>query len=218
MSSGVPIGQGIAGAELQRRVREAQGVALAQTLRLTAVDLVGHRHQILLHGGAEFLHIRLGVAVAAHTVVAESGVALVAHLLTHGIAQVYQLVVQLIQLRRVLHGPLVVGLPRRQTAGVVGVALEGRQLGQGVGLALKGDLGGGQQLLVLLGQVVLLLHFRNDLRLKALPGDLGVQEHQVAVLLGKSLRNLESSMAAFHACSYSSSSGPKVFQNFSSPS
>ena len=102
----------------------------------------------------------------------------------------YQLVVQLIQLRRVLHGPLVVGLPRRQTAGVVGVALEGRQLGQGVGLALKGDLGGGQQLLVLLGQVVLLLHLRNDLRLKALPGDLGVQEHQVAVLLGKVLAEL----------------------------
>ena len=99
----------------------------------------------------------------------------------------HQLVVQLIQLRRVLHGPLGIGLPRRQTAGVVGVALEGRQLGQGVGLALKGDLGGGQQLLVLLGQVVLLLHLRDDLRLKALPGDLGVQEHQVAVLRGKVL-------------------------------
>ena len=98
-----------------------------------------------------------------------------------------QLVVQLIQLRRVLHGPLVVGLPRRQAAGVVGVALQRRQLGQGVGLALKGDLGGGQQLLVLLHQIVLLLHLRDDLRREALAGDLGVQEHQVAVLRGKVL-------------------------------
>ena len=97
----------------------------------------------------------------------------------------YQLVVQLIQLRRVLHGPLVIGLPRRQTAGVVGVALEGRQLGQGVGLALEGDLSGGQQLLVCLHQVVLLLHLGDDLRRKALAGDLSVDEHQVAILCGE---------------------------------
>ena len=180
-------GAGVAGAELQRQIREAQGIGLAQTLRLLAADLVRHRHQILLHGGAELLHVLLGVAVAVHAVVAQRGIALVAHLLAHGITQMHQLVVQFIQLRRVLHGPLGVGLPRRQTAGVIGVALEGRQLGQGVGLALKGDLGGGQQFLVLLGQVVLLLHLRDDLRLKALPGDLGVQEHQVAVLRGKVL-------------------------------
>ena len=178
-------GAGIAGPELQRQIGKAQGIALAQTLRLTAADLVGHRHQILLYGGAELLHVLLGVAVTVHAVVAQGGVALIAHLPAHAVAQVYQLVVQLIQLRRVLHGPLGVSLPRRQTARIVGIALQRRQLGQGVGLALEGDLSGGQQLLVCLHQVVLLLHLGDDLRRKALAGDLSVDEHQVAILCGE---------------------------------
>ena len=103
----------VAGAELQRRVREAQRIALTQPLRLLAVDLLRHRHKVLPHGGAELLHVVLGVAVALHAVIAQGGVALVAQLSAHGVTQVHQLVVQGIQLLRVLHRPLGVRLPRR---------------------------------------------------------------------------------------------------------
>ncbi len=178
---------GIAGAELQRRVREAQGIALAQPLRLLAVDLLRHRHEVLPHGGAELLHVVLGVAVALHAVVAQGGVALVAQLSAHGVTQVHQLVVQGVQLLRVLHGPLGVRFPRRQTALVVQIGLHRLQLGQGIGFSLEGYLRRGDELLIRLDQVVLLLHLRDDLRGEALAVDLRVEEHQLAVLRGEVL-------------------------------
>ena len=78
--------------------------------------------------------------------------------------------------------PLALGLPRRQAALVVRIVLEGLQLGEGVNAALKGDLGGGDQVVVLAGQLVLLLHVLHDLRGEGLALDLGVQEQQLAVL------------------------------------
>ncbi len=176
---------GVAAAELQRRVGEAQGIRLAQEPGLLLVDILGHGHQVLLHGLAELLHVLLGVAVAAHAVVTQGGVALVAQLSAHLIAQVDQLIVEIVQLRLVVLVPPALGLPGGQAAPVVAVGLEGGQLGQGVDLALKGDLSGGQQLLVLLGQLVLLLHLRDDLRGEGLELDLGVDEHQLAVLGGE---------------------------------
>ena len=180
-------GPGVAGAELQRRICEAQGIALAQPLRLLAVDLLRHRHEVLPHGGAELLHVVLGVAVALHAVVAQGGVAIVAQLSAHGITQMHQLVVQGVQLLRVLHGPLGVRLPRRQAAVVIRVGLHGLQLGQGVGLPLEGDLRRGDELLIRLDQIVLLLHLRDDLRCEALAIDLRVEEHQLAVFCGEIL-------------------------------
>ena len=74
-----------------------------------------------------------------------------------------ELVVDAVQLVLIVLVPLTLGLPCRQTARVVRVGLEGGHLGDGVDAALKGDLGGGQQLLILLRQFVFLLELRDDL-------------------------------------------------------
>ena len=180
-------GPGIAGAELQGVVGKAHGIGLAQPLRLAAVDAVRHRDQVLHHGGAELLHIVLGVAVAAHAVVAEGGVALVAQLPAHLVPELHQLVVEAVQLGLVVLIPLALGLPGGETPGVVGVGLEGAQLGEGVDPALKGDLGGGQDLFIGLGQLILLLQLGDDLGGEGLELHLRVGEHNVAVLLGELL-------------------------------
>ena len=93
-----------------------------------------------------------------------------------------ELVVDAVQVILVVLVPLALRLPGRQAALVVRVRLEGGELGQGIGLALEGDLGGGQQLLILGGQVVFLLELGDDLRGEGLELDLGVDKHQVAVL------------------------------------
>ena len=79
------------------------------------------------------------------------------------VPQMDQLVVEAVQLGLVVLVPLALGLPCGQAAGVVRVGLEGSQLGEGVDAALKGDLGGGQQLFILLRQLVFLLQLRDDL-------------------------------------------------------
>ena len=85
-------------------------------------------------------------------------------------------------------------LPRGQTAFVVRIRFEGRQLGQGIDLAFKGDLGGSQQLLILLRQIILLLQLPDDGRVKGLFLDLSIQEHQFSILGGK----LRAELAAEH--------------------
>ena len=122
---------------------------------------------------------------AAHPVVAQGGVALIAQLLAHGVPQVDQLVIELVQLGLVVLVPLALGLPGRQPPGVVGVGLEGGHLRQGVHAPLKGDLGGGQQLLILLGQIVLPLELRDDLRGEGFQLHLRVDKHQIPVLCGE---------------------------------
>ena len=184
---GIAAGGGVAAAEHQRVVGKVHRVLLAQTLGLLAVDAVCQRHKVLDHGGAEFFNVRLGVAVAPHTVVAQGGVALVAELFAHGVAQVDELVVDAVKLRLMLLIPLALRLPCRQTARIVGVVLEGGQLAQRVDAALKGNLGAGDQLAVLGGQFVFLCHFGQNFGRERLVGDFGVDEHQIAVLGGKVL-------------------------------
>ena len=163
------LGPGVAGTEFQGVVGVAQGIGHPDALGLRPENPVGQGHQILAHGGPEALHVLLGVAVALHAVVAQGGVALIAQLAAHLVPQVGQLVINAVQLGLVVLVPLAHRLPGSQTAGVVRVALEGPHLGQGVGLTLKGDLGGGDELLMLLGQVVLPLELGHDLRREVLP-------------------------------------------------
>ena len=180
-------GPGIAGAELQRVVRETHGIGLSQPLRLAAVDAVRHRDEVLYDGGAELLHVVFSVAVAAHAVVAQGGVALVAQLSAHLVPELHQLVVEAVQLGLVVFVPLALGLPGGEAPGVVGVGLEGAQLGEGVDPALKGDLGGGQNLFIGLGQLVLLLQLGDDGGREGLELHLRVGEQDLAVLLGELL-------------------------------
>ena len=176
------LGPGVAGAEFQGVVGVAQGIGHPDALGLRPENPVSQGHQILAHSGPEALHVLLGVAVALHAVVAQGGVALMAQLAAHLVPQVGQLVINAVQLGLVVLVPLAHRLPGSQTAGVVRVALEGPHLGQGVGLALKGDLGGGDELLMLLGQVVLPLELGHDLRGEGFQLDLRVDEHQIPVL------------------------------------
>ena len=175
-------GAGVTRAEHEGVVGKAHGVGLAQTLGLCAVDGIRHGDEVLHHGGAELLHVGLGVAVTPHAVVAQGGVALVAQLLAHGVAEVGQLVVDAIQLGLIVLVPLTLGLPCGQTAGIIGVGLEGGELGEGVHTALKGDLRRGDELLVGHGQIRLRLHLGDDVGGEGLQSDLGVDEHQITVL------------------------------------
>ena len=178
-------GAGIAGAELQGVVGKAHGIGLAKTLRLAAVDAVRHRDQILHDGGAELLHVFLPVAVAAHAVVAERGVALVAQLPSHLVPELHQLVIEAVQRRLVVLVPPALGLPGGETAGIVRIGLEGAQLGEGVDPALKGDLGGSQQFFIGLGQLVLPLELGDDFGREGLELHLRVGEQDLAVLGGE---------------------------------
>ena len=137
---GVARRAGVAAAEHQGVVGCVHRVLLAQPPGLLAVDAVGQRHDVLDDGGAELFHIGLRVAVAAHAVVAQRGVALIAKLFAHGVTQVDELIVEAVELGPVLFVPCALGLPGGQTAGIVGVVLEGGQLAQRVDAALKRDL------------------------------------------------------------------------------
>ena len=178
-------GAGVAGAELERVVGKAHGIALAEALGLLAVDLVGHGHEILHDCRAELFNVFLRVAVAAHTVVAERGVALVAELTAHRVAQLHELIVELVELCLIVLVPLALGLPCGKTLFIVRAGLERGELGERVDLALKGDLRRGKQLFILLRQLILLLHLGDDLGGEGLEREFCVDEHQIAELLGK---------------------------------
>ena len=184
---GRSFGPGIAGAEFQRVVRKAHGVFLAQALRLLPVDAVRHRHQVGPYRLPELLHIFLGIAVPAHAVVTQGGVAFIAQLLSHGIPQACQLVIDFIQLVLVFLVPLSFGFPGGQALCVIRAGFERSQLGQGIHAALKGNLSGSDQLLVFVAQVIFLLQLGNDLRGEGLQFNLRVDEHQAAVLRFKIL-------------------------------
>ena len=71
-------GFGVAAAEHQGVIGGVHRVLLAQAPGLLTVDAVGHGDEIFHHSSAEFFHIGLGVAVAAHAVVAQGGIPLIA--------------------------------------------------------------------------------------------------------------------------------------------
>ena len=171
----------VAAAEGEGVVRIAHRIGLAEALGLAAEDLVGEGDYVLDDGGAEALHVLLAVAVAAHAVVAERDVVLVPELFAHRVAQLDELVVYRIELIRVLHVPLALGLPGGGAALVVRVLLEAGELAHRVGLALKGDLSAGDELGVLGGERVLALQLGDDLRGEGAQRDLRVQEHQAVV-------------------------------------
>ena len=180
---GPALGLGIAGAEGQVLVGKAQGELEAHAPGLLHVDALAERHHIILHGDAELLHVLLGVAVALHPVVAQAGVAVVAQLAAHAVAQLHQLVVDVVQLLAVVAEPLALGHPGRPAELVIGAELEGCHLGQIPVLPLKGDLGGGDELGVLIHQLALPLQVLHQLGLEGAVGDLRVQQGHIAVLL-----------------------------------
>ena len=85
----------------------------------------------------------------------------------------------------VLAVPRPLCLPCGKAAGIVRVVLEREELGDRVGLALEGKLRRGEQFLVLLRQVVLLLEFGYDRGGERAELDLGVLKHNVAVFTGE---------------------------------
>ena len=182
-----PLRTGIAGAKFQGVVRVAQRVLYADPAGLLLENPVGQRHQVLAHGGAELLHILLGIAVAAHSVIAQGGISLIAQLFAHLIPKTGQFVINAVQVALVVLVPAPHCLPGGQAAGIVRIGGKGGHLGDGILPILKGNFGGGDELLVLLRQIVLLLKLGHNLRGESLQGDLGVEEHQVAVLRFKVL-------------------------------
>ena len=180
-----PLGPRIAGAEFQRVVSIAHGVFLAQALCVRPVNAFCHRYQIGPHGRPELLHVFFGIAVAAHAVVAQLGKAFIAHLPAHAVPQLRQFIVDLIQLVLVILVPLSFSLPGRQPPLIVRVSLEGRHLGNGIDPAFKRNLGGSNQLLVFIAQVVFLLQLRDNIRGEGLQFHLRLDKHQVTVFRGK---------------------------------
>ena len=181
------LGRSVAAAVEQRFLIKGHGIGNAKAFRLLFADLLRHRHKILAHGRAELLHILLVIAVALHIQVSQRDVVVIAHLLGHRGAQCGELIVDLIQFCAVFGIPLAFGFPRAAALGVIGVLLEDAQLRQRIHAALKGDLCRGNELAVLHGQLALLLQLFHDRRIKALCGDLQVQERHFAVLFLKLL-------------------------------
>ena len=171
----------VAAAEGERVVGKAHGIGLAETLGLRFVDGRSHGDNVFDDGGAEFFHVLLRVAVAAHAVITELGIAVVAQLAAHRVAQLYELVVDLVELRLVRLVPAALRLPRGQTPRIVGVIFERGQLRDGVRAALKLDLCAGDQLLIVLHELIFLLQLLNNGGGEGLARDLGVEEHQIAV-------------------------------------
>ena len=185
------LGHDVVGAALGRRVARAveeggvgkvEGILLAQPLGLGLHHLLRRGHQVLHHRGAELLHVLLGVAVAAHAVVAQLHVVVVAHLPGLAGADLDQLVIEGVQLLPVLQVEAALRLPGGPAAVIVRILLEGGQLGQGVHAALKGDLGGGNELSVVQRQGVLPLHQGHDGGDEGLELQLHVSQEQPAVL------------------------------------
>ena len=175
----------VAAAEGEGVVGKGHGIGLAEAFGLRLIDGGRDGYDVFDDGGAELLHVLLRVAVAAHAVIAELGIAVVAQLAAHRVAQLHELVIDFIQLRLVRLVPAALGLPRGQTPRIVRVILERRQLRNGVGSALKLDLCAGNQLLIVLHELVFLLELFNNRRREGFAGDLGVEEHQIAVFRRK---------------------------------
>ena len=76
-------GFGVAGEEHGGGVAVAQGILGAQPLRLLPIEPVRQGDHISDDGLPEFFHVRLGVAVAAHAVVPQGHVVLIAHVPAH---------------------------------------------------------------------------------------------------------------------------------------
>ena len=83
--------------------------------------------------------------------------------------------------------PAALGLPGRQTHSVVRAVFERGELRDGVGAAFKVDLRAGDELLIVLHELVFLLQLLDDRGREGLAGDLGVEEHQIAVFRCKFL-------------------------------
>ncbi len=154
----------ISGAESQGVVRKAHGIFLGKPCRLLFVNLACHRYQIFHHALPEFLHIVFVVAVSLHPVIAKLGVAVKTKLPPHGIPELYQLVIDRIQLVLMLLIPRPFRFPGSQPPCIIAVRLKGSELGKCVGLSLKRNLCRGNQFGVLLAQIVFFLQLRYDVR------------------------------------------------------
>ena len=171
----------VAAAEAKGVIGKGHGIGLAKASGLCLIDGGRDGHDVFDNGGAELLHVLLRVAVAAHAVIAQLGIAVVAQLAAHRVAQLHELVIDLVQLRLVRLVPAALGLPRSQTPRVVRVVFKRGQLRDGVGAAFELDLCAGDQLLIVLHELVFLLQLLDNGGRERLAGDLGVEEHQIAV-------------------------------------
>ena len=177
----------VAAAEHEGVVGEVHGIGLAEAGGLLFINRGCHRHDIFDDGRAELLHVFLRIAVAAHAVIAQLRIAAVAQLAAHRIAQMHELVIDLVQLRLVRLVPAAFRLPRGKSARVVRAVFERGQLRDGVGAALKFDLRAGDELVIGQHERVFLLQLLDDRRGEGLAGHFGVDEHEVAVLRGEVL-------------------------------
>ena len=160
------LGPGVAGEEHGGGVGVAERIGNAQPLCLLPVEPVRHGDHVLHDGLPELLHVRLGVAVAAHMIIPKGHKVLIAHGPTHLGPKGGELVVDVVQLLLVLPVEGRLGEPRLLAHGGVRALLVGAELRDGQHLALEGDLGGGDELAVGGGQLVLLLHVGDQLRIE----------------------------------------------------
>ena len=176
-------GQGVAGEEPRRGVGVAQGIGNAQALRLLPVEPSRHGHHVVHDGLTELLHVRLGIAVALHAVVPQGHVVFIAQGPAHFGPEGGELVVDVVQLLLVLRIEARLGQPRLPPQLRVWALLVGPQLGNGQHLALEWDLGGGDELCVGGGELVLLLHVGDELGIEGAQLDLHVGEQERTVFL-----------------------------------
>ena len=108
---GRALGARVAAAEGQGLVREGQRVGAPRPLGLRVEDLVGQRHHVGTHRGAEALNVLATIGEPAHAVVAQRDKVIVAkrpaHLRTHS----HKLVIQAVKLGLVALVPGALRLP-----------------------------------------------------------------------------------------------------------
>ena len=184
-------GQDVVGAALGDGVAVGEEHQVIVELQLVKADALGlgllypghDGHQVGSDLITEGSHLGGVVAVAAQTVVGQGDEVVVAHHAALGGADVDKLVIEPVQLLTVLVEEAALGLGGRLADGTVGALLVGAQLGQGHGLAVELHHGGGVQLLVLAGELILLLNQLHHLRLEGAEFNLQVGENQLAELL-----------------------------------
>ena len=133
----------------------------AETLCLCIVELLAQRHQEgahLLPEGGDLLFAVVGAALLQ---VADRDVILIAEISAHLVADVDQLVPDLLETRLVLLVEFGVGTDgggTHRTVGMLEILLHTVKV---QGLAVEGDLGGGHDLLIFVGQAAFLLAQRD---------------------------------------------------------
>ena len=153
----------------------------AKALLLVALDGGHDGHHVVRDLLAEGLDLRLAIAVAAQTVVAQLDVVLMAQRTRLRVAALDELGVQFVELLPMLVKESALGLKRLAAGGAVGALFIRPQLRQRQLFAAEVGHRAGIELLIAGGQLVFLLHQLHDFGLKGAHGNLGVRKQQLAV-------------------------------------